>query len=141
MSNTLDEIHSFISRYESLVFEKDVDGVVSLYSDDVSVFETWGAWAYDGITSWRQSIHQWLTSLGDEKVRVSLTQVSLRGTSDLASVSALGLYSAISPSGKTMRSMQNRITWALSKIDGSWKIIHEHTSVPVDFSTFKAILD
>ena len=36
--------------------------------------------------------------------------------------------------------MQNRLTWVLKQKDGAWKIVHEHTSAPVDFETAKVIL-
>ena len=43
--------------------------------------------------------------------------------------------------GKELRSMDNRITWVLRKnSEGAWKIVHEHTSAPVDFETGKATL-
>jgi ketosteroid isomerase-like protein len=36
--------------------------------------------------------------------------------------------------------MHNRLTWALKQENGAWKIVHEHTSAPVDFKTSKVIL-
>jgi ketosteroid isomerase-like protein len=35
--------------------------------------------------------------------------------------------------------MRNRLTWVLRERDGAWKVVHEHTSVPLDFET-KAML-
>lgn len=34
-----------------------------------------------------------------------------------------------------------RETNGLRKIDGTWLVVHDHVSVPVDFSTGKALLD
>lgn len=34
--------------------------------------------------------------------------------------------------------MTYRLTYILSKVDGKWKFIHEHVSLPVDMATMKA---
>jgi ketosteroid isomerase-like protein len=37
--------------------------------------------------------------------------------------------------------MNNRLTWALHKsADGTWKVVHEHTSSPVEMATGKVDL-
>ena len=37
--------------------------------------------------------------------------------------------------------MNNRLTWTLRRADdGSWKIVHEHTSASADFETSKVML-
>jgi ketosteroid isomerase-like protein len=59
---------------------------------------------------------------------------------DLAVVHAFVTYTGQSAEGKELRAMQNRLTWALKQQDGGWKIVHEHTSAPVDFETSKVLL-
>ena len=34
-----------------------------------------------------------------------------------------------------------RYTEGLKRIDGQWRVVHEHISVPVDLNTGKAVLD
>ena len=58
---------------------------------------------------------------------------------ELAVVSAIGTYAAVSTDGKELRSMQNRFTWALKLEESGWKIVHEHTSTPIRSSDTKAI--
>jgi ketosteroid isomerase-like protein len=36
--------------------------------------------------------------------------------------------------------VNDRLTWALRKRDGCWKIVHEHTSAQADFDTGKVQL-
>jgi ketosteroid isomerase-like protein len=36
--------------------------------------------------------------------------------------------------------MTNRLTWALRKTGGAWKVVHEHSSAPIDFESAKAML-
>jgi ketosteroid isomerase-like protein len=53
---------------------------------------------------------------------------------------ALLTYTAVSADGTELRSLDNRITAALRKVDGVWKIFHEHTSAPIDHASTKAML-
>jgi len=36
--------------------------------------------------------------------------------------------------------MQNRVTFALGRRDGGWRIVHEHSSSPAAFETGKVML-
>ena len=49
-------------------------------------------------------------------------------------------YMGMSAGGEPLRSMQNRMTWAIRASSRGALIIHEHTSAPIGFSDMKAIL-
>jgi hypothetical protein len=36
--------------------------------------------------------------------------------------------------------MHNRLSWTLARRGAGWRIVHEHTSAPIDFGTMKAML-
>lgn len=97
-------------------------------------------WEYDGAAARRVTVAQWFGSLRNETVQVSAEDVRIDGTQDFAFVSAVVQYAAISESGQVLRSMQNRLTWALARREGNWKIVHEHTSTPIGFDDLKAIM-
>jgi uncharacterized protein (TIGR02246 family) len=140
MCDTEDRAANVLSRYRAAILKKDVDGMMALYADDVRVFDTWGMWSYEGAAAWRQAVEQWFGSLRDETVKVSLENVRIDGGSDLAVVSAVATYAAVSAKGEELRSMQNRVTWSLARRKNAWKIVHEHTSAPIGFKDLKAIL-
>jgi ketosteroid isomerase-like protein len=71
---------------------------------------------------------------------VKFEDVQADGGQDLTLVSAIVSYASISAEGRELRSMQNRLTWALTRREGAWKIVHEHTSAPVGFDDLKAVL-
>jgi ketosteroid isomerase-like protein len=71
---------------------------------------------------------------------VSFSNTQTTASGDLAIATAFTTYRGLSAEGKELRSMQNRLTWGLRQQDGVWKIIHEHTSAPIDPETAKAIL-
>lgn len=129
-----------IDAYKAAVFEKNVNKFISLYSKDAWVFDAWGVWSYDNLESWRKMVADWFTSLGNERVKVSFDEVRTIDEQRLTIVTSIVTYTGYSAEGKNLRSLQNRLTWMLKPEGNAMKIVHEHTSVPVDFDNKKAIL-
>jgi ketosteroid isomerase-like protein len=128
-----------LNDYKAAVFAKDVDSFVALYDENVSVFDMWGVWSYDGIASWRKMTEGWFGSLGKDRVVVDFSDAQTIVVDDVAVVHAYVKYKAIDGDGAELRSMDNRLTVTLRKHGEGWKIIHQHSSSPIDFSTTKAI--
>jgi uncharacterized protein (TIGR02246 family) len=135
-----DSIASVLAAYRDAVHAKDVDGFVAIFGDDVRVFDMWGTWSHDGIESWREMAVAWFGSLGDELVRVEFDDVQTIVGDDVAVLSAFVTFAGLSADGEELRSLNNRLTWGLRKSDGTWKVVHEHTSAPVDLATGKVTL-
>ncbi|HKI91565.1 MAG TPA: SgcJ/EcaC family oxidoreductase [Gaiellaceae bacterium] len=133
-------IEELLEGYAAAVRAKDVDGFVSLYASDVRVFDMWGRWSYDGADSWRSMAAGWFGSLGDEQVAVEFEDVQTVVANDLAIAHAFVTYKGLSAEGAELRAMNNRLSWALQKTADGWKVIHEHSSAPVDFDTGKVQL-
>ncbi len=131
MSNPDPHLLRLCEIYIRAVLEKDADAFLRLYDPAARVFDTWGAWSYEDTNARRKVIEEWFGSLGEELVAVTFDRVQTTITSDLASLTARVIYAAISPAGTELRSMQNRLTWVLKPDGEGWKIIHEHTSVPI----------
>lgn len=135
------EIKQVLDAYVAAVRAKDVDAFVSLYEDDVRVFDLWGTWSYDGIDAWRAMAAGWFGSLGDEQVAVELEEVRQIVSADVAVVHAFITYANIPAAGEPAKAMNNRVTWTLRRgAGGTWKIAHEHTSAPVDDATSQVML-
>jgi uncharacterized protein (TIGR02246 family) len=125
-------IAELLEQYVAAVRAKDVDAFVSLYADDVVVFDMWGVPAYRGVGAWRATVDEWFSSLGDESVAVSFEDVEARGP--LAHM--LVRYAGLSPEGEELRAMKNRMTWVVE----AGKVVHEHSSAPANLSTAKVLL-
>lgn len=133
-------IMQVLEGYKAAVFAKDVDAFVALYDTDVQVFDMWGEWSYDGIAAWRAMATEWFGSLGDERVVVTFDQIRTTVAGQMALASAFITYTGTSAEGQPLRSLQNRMTMALARSGGGWKIVHEHSSAPADFATLKVML-
>ena len=129
-----------LDAYRAAVYDKDLDAFVACYDRDVRVFDMWGTWSYDGIEAWRGMATEWFGSLGSERVAVEVDDVQITAAPDLAVLSGFVTYAGLAADGTRLRAMQNRLTWTLTLRDGVWRVIHEHSSAPVDLETGKVTL-
>ena len=133
-------IADMLEACAAAVQAKDVDAFIALYAENVCVFDTWG-WSYDGVDEWRKVVTEWFGSLGTESVVVELNELESVVTEDLSVAHAFVTFKGLSAEGKELRTMDNRLTWVLQLgRNGSWKVVHEHTSAPADFEDGKIIL-
>jgi uncharacterized protein (TIGR02246 family) len=137
----MSDVAALLESYREAVYAKDVDAFVAIFADDVRVFDMWGTWSHDGIESWREMAVGWFGSLGDELVRVEFDDVQTTVGDDTAVLSAFVTFAGLSAGGDELRSMNNRLTWGLRKTGGTWKVVHEHTSAPVEMATGKVDLE
>jgi uncharacterized protein (TIGR02246 family) len=131
-------IEQMLAGYAAAVRAKDLDSFVTLYANDVHVFDMWGRWSYDGVDAWRAMAEEWFGSLGSEQVAVEFEDVQTVVGEDVAIAHAFVTYKGLSAEGTELRAMNNRMTWALQKTPGDeWKVVHEHSSAPADFDSGK----
>jgi uncharacterized protein (TIGR02246 family) len=133
-------IRQVMDAYTAAVRAKDVDAFIGLYAQDVRVFDLWSNWSYDSAAAWRGMVAGWFDSLGTAQVAVGWDGVQISVAGDIAVAHAFISYENVAASGEATRAMLNRMTWVLRQHDGAWKIVHEHTSAPVDGESMKVIL-
>jgi ketosteroid isomerase-like protein len=131
---------SFFDAYRTAVFEKNVDAFISLYDENILVFDTWQEWTYEGIAAWKVMVKGWFESLGPVRDAVTFDDIQIHDKGDMALLTAIAKFTAVSENGEELRYLQNRLTWVAVKKVGDWKIVHQHISSPIDFETMKAIL-
>ena len=141
MSELEKPVLQILDAYKAAVYAKDVDAFVALYDQDVCVFDMWGEWSYSGVEAWRGMVANWFGSLGSERVAVDFAEVQPIMVQEVAVIHAFVTYKGLSAEGEELRAMQNRLTLALEHKNGIWKIVHEHSSAPIDFETLKVVLE
>lgn len=129
-----------LQLYREAVDAKDVDAYAGLYDDDIHVFDMWSDWSCTGLAAWRAMAADWFGSLGSERVAVDFDAVQTRQSGELAVIHAFMKFAAIAPDGTQLRSLDNRLTLVLRRDGAAWKIVHQHTSAPVQFGTLQASL-
>lgn len=129
MATVQSTIQSVFDRYVAAVHASDADALLSLYADDVHVFDMMEPFERHGKESGREMLAAWLGN-ADEKQECEIQDMSVMEEGDLAVARASVRYGVTMADG-TRHSMWNRATWTLRRINGDWKIVLEHTSVPL----------
>lgn len=129
-----------LNSYKKAVYEKNVEDFVALYDQDIHVFDMWGQWSHHGLAVWRKMAEEWFGSLGVERVAVDFEDIKIKTSDKLAYASAFAKFAAVANDGQVIRYLQNRLTCVLELKNGQWKIIHEHTSGPINHETLKVSL-
>ncbi|HLZ86306.1 MAG TPA: nuclear transport factor 2 family protein [Puia sp.] len=136
----MSEIRVMTDAFAATIYEKDLEGFLSLFDSGVNVFDMWEQWSYEGLAAWREMVKGWFAGLGAERDVVSFEEVQIQEAGDMGFLTAIVRFAAVSAEGKELRFLQERLTWVLRRKDGGWKIVHQHTSVPLDGGTMKGIL-
>lgn len=130
---------SALNAYAAAVYAKDVEAFAAAYTPDAHTFDAWGLWELKGEAALREMATGWFGSLGDERVIIEFSDLSLTASDEVAWAHAAITFAAESASGERLRAMTNRATFCLARSQGTWKIAHEHTSLPIDMATMSAI--
>jgi ketosteroid isomerase-like protein len=109
-------------------------------SDIQDLFDMWQQWSFNGLAAWREMVKGWFASLGENRDTITFDLIQTHTSGELAYASAFVRFAAVSEKGIELRLLENRLTWVLQKKEQTWKIIHQHTSGPIDFNTMKIIL-
>lgn len=135
----MQHVADFFPLYKNFAWQKDSESMINLYDDNVVVFDMWNTEYYSSLAEWSPIVKQWLGGLRDERVNVIFERIEIQNGQAISFASATIIYQAISAENKIVRSMRNRITLGLTKTENGWKVIHQHTSAPIN-SDLQAIL-
>lgn len=138
------EVHDVLETYKSAIQEKDDEKLLSLYATDIHIYDCWGSWESKGIQSWKANVSEWFNGLREEGVllEVAFTDVVIEKVPTLAFVHcAVSFTGYQQQSGVKLQQTTNRFTYGLRKTQDSWEIVHEHSSLPIDFETGKGMFD
>lgn len=139
MSENAHPVTAALEAYRAAVAARDVSAFAAIYADDVHVFDSWEQWQYSGIEAWRAMVTGWFGSLGDESVTVEFTDLRTFVGETVAFGHADATFTAFGPAGDRLRSITNRFSIGLERQDGAWRVVHEHSSLPIDPESNTAI--
>lgn len=133
------EIRAIIDERIEGVKNKDVNALVIDHTDDAANFDVLPPLHYEGVETVRQRAEKWLSSYETE-IGYEVRDLEITSGESVAFCKYLYHVSGTLKTGGEV-DMWVRATVCFQKIDGEWKIVHEHQSVPFDAETGKALLD
>lgn len=135
------EIRNLLTRWEEAFRAKDADAVMSLYAsgDLVVAFDIVPPLAKVGSKAYRQNYEEFF-GMFKGPLRVELRDIRIVAGDDVAFLHCFDRMSGTLQGGEEF-DLWLRVTSGLRRIDGKWRIIHDHVSVPTNFETGTAALD
>ncbi|MCD7034672.1 nuclear transport factor 2 family protein [Metabacillus sp. GX 13764] len=137
----LTKVQDVIENYKSAVFEQDAEKFASAYAANIHVYDCWADWECKGISRWQESANDWFAGLREEGVQLKaeFNDLVIEENEGLAFIYSNVSFIAYNGAGEKLRQMTNRFTFGLKKENLSWKIIHQHSSLPISMETGKGI--
>lgn len=137
------EVQDVIENYQSAVLEQDVEKFVSLYATNLHIYDCWADWECRSFSKWEEGTKKWFEGLKEEGVqlKVEMKDTVIEVDSSIAFIYSNVSFIAYNEAGEKLRQMTNRFTFGLKKEKDSWKIIHQHSSLPISMETGKGMFD
>ncbi|VTR93986.1 activator of hsp90 atpase : Uncharacterized protein OS=Oscillatoria nigro-viridis PCC 7112 GN=Osc7112_0484 PE=4 SV=1: AHSA1: SnoaL_3 [Gemmata massiliana] len=131
-------VRQLIADQTKAICEKNVDKLMRPYAPDLVAFDAIPPFQTNGADAWRQT---WASCLPHFPETFAIETRDLRLTVSGTVAFAHWLFRFTGPE-KDHPAMQSwmRLTGCYQKIEGEWRIVHEHCSVPFDPHTSKALL-
>jgi uncharacterized protein (TIGR02246 family) len=122
------DIHALIARWAKAVREEDRAAIRADHDADILMFDVPPPFISRGIDAYMATWETFL-SRAERPVAFDLSDVKVTSGVDVAFATATGKCVDVDPNGKR-EPLEFRLTIGLRKIDGRWRIMHEHHSLP-----------
>ncbi|CAN5571269.1 nuclear transport factor 2 family protein [soil metagenome] len=133
------QIEKLLTKRIEAIISKDVEKVISDYSDTVHFFDVVGELQQFGYETMKMRLKQWLNSMSDD-IKFEIWDKKIEASEDLASCCSLNhIKAALMQEGEL--DMWWRETLIFRRVNSEWKIIHSHSSVPFDPQSGKPSLE
>jgi ketosteroid isomerase-like protein len=119
---------------------KDVDAVVSFYDHDLLLYDLPPPLAHRGIDAYRKSLQEWFATF-EGRVGFEVRDLGISASGSVAFAHSLNRITGRRTNGDET-DVWVRATTCWRKAGGTWRIAHEHVSVPFHMDgSEKAALD
>ncbi|MEP1895645.1 MAG: SgcJ/EcaC family oxidoreductase [Alloalcanivorax venustensis] len=132
-------IQTLIAQWARAVSAGDLDGILACYAEDVEAYDAIGRLRFQGLEAYGAHWRECMAYCNNGMV-FDVHEPRVRVDGDLA-VS----YFPVRCGGENDKGKEQvgwmRMSSAYQRLNGQWKIVHEHSSVPFDPMTLKIMED
>jgi ketosteroid isomerase-like protein len=133
------EIRAIMEARVGAVRAKDAAALVAQHAADVVSYDLLEPLQYRGAEAVRRRAQQWFDGY-DGPMTYEIVELQVVAAFDVAFCYGLHHVTGKTRDGKHI-DMFWRATQGLQRIDGTWRIVHEHSSVPFDMASGKVSFD
>lgn len=132
------QIRQLLEQWAQALHAKDLNTLMSYYAPDILTFDILPPLHYQGIEAYRKNFEAWFAAV-QGPIEYETRDLRLTMGADVAFCHSLNRVRSTRTSGETTETWV-RVTVGFRKMQGTWRITHEHVSVPCDMETSQALL-
>jgi uncharacterized protein (TIGR02246 family) len=121
-------IRQLVDNWVKALRSKDVDAVMSHYAPDIVVFDLAPPLQYTGADAYRKNWEAWFPTFRGP-IGYEVRDLRIAASDDVAFCHSFNRITGTRTDDEKT-DVWVRATFCCRKIDGKWKIVHEHQSVP-----------
>jgi uncharacterized protein (TIGR02246 family) len=124
------EIRDLIEKWAKAVRDQDLAGIRNDHDPDILMFDVPPPFRSRGIEQYMATWDLFFSSV-EKPVQFNVTDIEVTAGADVGFATATGHCVPINSTGQR-EPLEFRLTMGLRKVDGRWRIVHEHHSVPAE---------
>jgi uncharacterized protein (TIGR02246 family) len=121
-------IRALIDRWSEAVRREDFTAIRADHDENILMFDVPPPFLSRGIDAYMDTWRLFFANV-EKPVTFNFEDIEITAGSDVAFATATGRCVNIDRSGKR-EPLEFRLTMGLKKIEGNWRILHEHHSLP-----------
>jgi uncharacterized protein (TIGR02246 family) len=133
------QIRQLIEQWGQALHAKDLNTLMSYYAPDILTFDILPPLQYQGVEAYRKNFEAWFAAV-QGPIEYETCDLRIMTGEEVAFCHHLHRVRSTRTTGETTETWV-RVTVGFRKIEGTWRITHEHVSVPCDMETSQALLD
>lgn len=139
--NAQEEVKKIFSDFAAAIRSGKLDEIMDFYDRSIVAFDMMPPLQFIGLNKYQKSWDECFTSYFEFPVQFEYVEQNIEVADDIAfSHSLVHMSGAAKKDGEKMEAWM-RNTTCLKKLDGAWKITHEHNSVPLELETGKGMMN
>ena len=123
------DIQALIQRWARAVREEDRLGIRADHDPEMLMFDVPPPLLSRGVDAYMATWEKFFLSWSERPVAFDFHDVKITAGTDVAFATAIGKCAGVDSNGKR-EEFEFRLTMGLRKIDGVWRVVHEHHSLP-----------
>ena len=127
-SNDEVDIQALIERWAKAVREENRAGIRADHDSEMLLFDVPPPFLSRGLEAYMATWETFL-SWSEKPVAFDFHDVKITSGKDVAFATAIGRCAGVDPNSKR-EELEFRLTMCFRKIDGRWRVMHEHHSLP-----------
>ena len=132
------QIRQLLEQWGQALHAKDLNTLMSYYAPDILTFDILPPLQYQGIDTYRKNFEAWFAAV-QGPIEYETRDLRITIGDGVAFCHSLNRVRSTRTTGETTETWV-RVTVGFRKIEGTWRITHEHVSVPCDLETSQALL-